>query len=138
MKIESILKLSLEKSCIGTGRVINWLQAKVLLCQDFGTIIRWKPSLLKTIHTYQMWILNGILHTQLFPLTHIYSLGFLTISLFEIKTVANYDKCVPLRHFKDTLHPRTHPQCDCVNNTTGTTRQTNFPLLWHEFFRGLF
>lgn len=35
-KAESILKLSLEKSCIGTGRVINWLQAKVLLCQEFG------------------------------------------------------------------------------------------------------
>lgn len=49
-KAASILKLSLEKSCIGTGRVINWLQAtfysvKTLACRLLETFSENYPHL---------------------------------------------------------------------------------------------
>lgn len=69
-KAESILKLSLEKPCIGTGRVINWLQAKVLLCQDFGmsfvgNLLQCKPS---TPTRCAFWTESCILNFSLWPL----------------------------------------------------------------------
>lgn len=64
----------------------NWQSDQLTSGKSFTVsrlwhVMCWKPSV-STIRTYQMCILNRILHTQPFPLTLIYSLGFLTTSLF--------------------------------------------------------
>lgn len=131
-KAGSILKLPLEKSCTGTGRVINWLQARVSLCQDSGMSfvgsLLWTPS---TPTRCEFWTESCIFIFSLWPYLQPGSCN--NISPQEQSLLPTMINLCPRDIFKMSV-PKITPQCDFMNSTISTTRQTDFSLLLHEFF----
>lgn len=102
----------------------QWLAdfRKGLLCQDFGMSLL-ETSLVKMLHTFQMWIQNNLAQST-FPFDP-YSQPRASNSY--LPSVANYDKLVPKRNSFRYSASKNIPQCDFMNNLKPRNRQTNFP-----------